>query len=99
MLTNVYLTISRIPSPVLTAKTQLRTVLINQIEIFRETRRPIPNMEVSLGRGPLILVSISSSRHRGAFISGRQESALCDDVIPRPPYTDNTTEFQRSLVR
>lgn len=63
------------PAPVLMAKTQLQTALVNQIEIFHETRRPIPNMEVSLGRGPLILVSISSSDTEvPSLVEGRKRS-------------------------
>lgn len=63
------------PAPVLMAKTQLQTALVNQIEIFHETRRPIPNMEVSLGRGPVILVSISSSDTEvPSLVEGRKRS-------------------------
>lgn len=74
-----------ISPPVLMAKTKLWTALVNQMEIFPETRRQIPNMEVSLGCGPLILVSISSSRHRGAFISGGKKEVFVMMSLPDHP--------------
>ena len=42
-------------------------------------------MEVSLGRGPLILASISSSRHRGAFISGGKKEVFVMMSFPDHP--------------
>lgn len=57
----------------------------------------IPNMEVSLGRSPLI--SSPSPPDREVPSLAKERKSLCGDVIPRPPHADNKMQFERSLVK